>query len=699
MRKKWLLFLVLGMLLGVQAALAEDWEIRTIDTADRIQLCALPGLKADITGQNSSFTLTVDKEQTNWAQVITFGATSDDMGLLYNIEQPTGAVTKLLVYGGDTYITEAQLLADLKNMADDYENDETAWHWPAAGSENGDFTLNYRHYVEAKKLLTFYEPYTMKAVVLWYDSNRKPMYAEKMDLRLNFTAPGSVNVEPITIPAEWVQEPSGEQEGIERKVENGKVTYWVDKDKAQKVGFTNIQTIIQVPDGTVQVKAADEFGNPPFGESWFDYNSGDSTFTIKIPHKRGENVFGGTSSVRASYQFLDKDGNLLEGSGKMDIYRICTNDSKICLNYLKDETWLSIPADRFTCYTDQDGGKLKISYQDGLAHIQTAQTGNVSEADARLLPGAQKHYVVEPLSGDASYQFTCFGTPDAFSEFWAENNQKLLKMALDDEEIIPITAGSSIELTLNGSSDVFWQISKSQNQADIYTVTAETLMGRATLCAIRWYDAAGNVLRTEWFAENAEEIVLLPNTYAYEDPDQIPGQLDGPAVIDGNGRGWKLHAEYRPQAGSRSYVIDLELRDKEGNPVKNFDEVAGKDGIEFFLPYPQGLRFGMPVLYTITHYFDVNLLNCEAVAEMTAEENGIRFRVKSLSPIELSWKSKQEPTPTPTAPAPTTPGPTPTAQPGNPPRTGDSAPTAWWLGLCLLCMATAALMILKTRKS
>ena len=161
MRKKWLLFLVLGMLLGVQAALAEDWKIRTIDTADRIQLCALPGLKADITGQNGSFTLTVDKEQTNWAQVITFGATSDDMGLLYNIKPPTGAVTKLLVYGGDTYITEAQLLADLKNMADAYENDEKARHWPAAMSENGDFTLNYRHYVEAKKLLTFYEPYTM----------------------------------------------------------------------------------------------------------------------------------------------------------------------------------------------------------------------------------------------------------------------------------------------------------------------------------------------------------------------------------------------------------------------------------------------------------------------------------------------------------------------------------------------------------
>ena len=269
MRKKWLLFLVLGMLLGVQAALAEDWEIRTIDTADRIQLCALPGLKADITGQNGSFTLTVDKEQTNWAQVITFGATSDDMGLLYNIEPPAGAVTKLLVYGGDTYITEAQLLADLKNMADDYENDETAWHWPAAMSENGDFMLNYRHYVEAKKLLTFYEPYAMKVVVLWYDANRKPMYAEQMDLRLNFTAPGSVNVEPITIPAEWVQEPSGEQEGIERKVENGKVTYWVDKDKAQKVGFTDIQTQIRGPEGTVQVKGVDEFGNtytnPPYG--------------------------------------------------------------------------------------------------------------------------------------------------------------------------------------------------------------------------------------------------------------------------------------------------------------------------------------------------------------------------------------------------------------------------------------------------
>ena len=683
MQKKWMLVLALClMLLGVQAAMAEEWQIQTVDAADRIQLCDLPGLVANVTGQNGSFTLTVDKEKTDWSKVITFGATSDDMGLLYNIVPPAGAETKVLVFGSD--MTDEQLLADLKTLAEDAK----AEHKPAKGSESGDFWINYRHYVEAQKLLTFYEPYTMKVAVLWYDSNRKPMYAEKMNLRLNFTTPGSVNVEPLTIPARMVREQNEMERrgGIERQEENGKVTYQLDKNIVLEVGGTYLQTQIQVPKGTVQVKGVDESGNTCINSSpvqkWFDYAPDESAFTIYIPHKKGIYVYGGISSVRASYQFLDEDGKILDGSGKMDIYRICTNDSRICLSYLDDTTWQPIPRDRFTYDIERDGDKLEIIYQDGLAHIQTAQMGNVSEVDARLLPKAQKHYQVKAYEGAAYYQFYCFGTPDAFSEAAAKNNQTEFEMGFAGEAFVPVNGGT-IELLVNGNNNVFWQISKSQNQVDMFTVAAETLTGRATLCAIRWYKQDRSVLKTEWFAENADEIVLLPNTYTYEDPGQIPGKLDGPAVIDGGSRGWKLHAEYRPQAGSHSYVIDLELRDNENNPVKNFDEIAGKDGIEFFLPYPQGLSFGMAFTYKITHYFDVNLLNSEAVAEMTAEKEGIRFRVKSLSPIELSWQENEQPEPAP----------------GPAPKTGDSVPLVLWFSLCVASLAAVAFIIFKKQKA
>ena len=44
MQKKWMFVLALCLMLwGVQAAMAEEWQIQTVDAADRIQLCDLPG--------------------------------------------------------------------------------------------------------------------------------------------------------------------------------------------------------------------------------------------------------------------------------------------------------------------------------------------------------------------------------------------------------------------------------------------------------------------------------------------------------------------------------------------------------------------------------------------------------------------------------------------------------------------------------
>ena len=495
--------------------------------------------------------------------------------------------------------------------------------------------------------------------------------------------PGSVNAAPDLVPAELIDSlyyPERDN-GITRQAEDGKVTYWVDKDSASKIGSSNIQTILKLPEGTVSVICTDESGNIYSDQSpWFDYTSGESQLLLNIQHKQGEHILEGISSICAFYQFLDKNGNLLAGSGQLEIYRICTNDGKICLDYLNDGNWQSIPAGRFTCYTDLDGGRLSISYQNGLAHIQTAQTGNANETDARQLPGAQKHYVAATYPGAASYRMTYLDSSDAFAEASVQSNREKLEQQLSQMAVVPVT-GSSVELTLHKSSNVFQQSFQSQYQTNLYAVAAKTRLGQATLCAIRWYDSAGSELKTEWFAENAEEIVLHPNTYVYEKAEDIPGKLDGPAVISGD-RSRILYAAYRPQTGSNSYVVDLELWNKEVNAIRNSGEAAGE--VELFLPYPQGHSFGMPFTYRVIHYLSDDLTRYEPVTDMTAEKEGIRFRVKSLSPIELGWQEEELPEPTPVSP---------------PPQTGDSVPLEWLISLCLTSLIAIALMVFKMKKA
>ena len=59
--------------------------------------------------------------------------------------------------------------------------------------------------------------------------------------------------------------------GITRQVEDGSVIYWVDKDRTSKVGSSNIQTILKLPEGTVNVKCTDESGQVYMNQSpWFD---------------------------------------------------------------------------------------------------------------------------------------------------------------------------------------------------------------------------------------------------------------------------------------------------------------------------------------------------------------------------------------------------------------------------------------------
>ena len=92
----------------------------------------------------------------------------------------------------------------------------------------------------------------------------------------------------------------------------------------------------------------------------------------------------------------------------------------------------------------------------------------------------------------------------------------------------------------------------------------------------------------------------------------------------------------------------------------------------------------MPFTYRVIHYSSDDLTRYEPVTDMTAEKEGIRFRVKSLSPIELGWQEEELPEPTPVSP---------------PPQTGDSVPLEWLISLCSTSLIAIALMVFKKKKA
>ena len=138
------------------------------------------------------------------------------------------------------------------------------------------------------------------------------------DLSLHLTTSG-VNTVFGLVPADLIDSrfyPENDN-GITRQVEDGNVIYWVDKDRTSKVGSSNIQTILKLPEGTVNVKCTDESGQVYMNQSpWFDYTSGDSRLTLNIRHKQGEHILEGIFSICATYQFLDQNGKSLKGSGQ-----------------------------------------------------------------------------------------------------------------------------------------------------------------------------------------------------------------------------------------------------------------------------------------------------------------------------------------------------------------------------------------------
>lgn len=675
-------------MLGWQTAMA-DVSITPVP-ADRINVVTEPGLAMTPQTQNGQLAITIDPEKTHWPTVLTYSGLGEGRTKLgATAKLPTDPNIKyycaftLGLGSNPTYAQIMQTIQEKEAEAESY----SGTIYREIGGEFDDtlpfISMGYRNYSKTEKLLVLNEAVNSLAIC-YFDTNKQLLSVETLVCTVNYTSKTRQipNVEPYTISGSDVTPNVDRLQGFSYTLDDGNLIYTIDDPTV--IDLTKgqyLKTRVNVPKGTAKVVTYDWWGAVRSTST----NITDDYFTISTSFADAETL-GALETMRVdnySYAFMDENDKIL-GGGLLWITVVdVENGNRLALHFLNDERWSPIPEERFRCSIPNGGGLVNVTYEDALVHLSANQRQHVTEANARKLPSALKNYQVQAPADAKSYRIGYTGGPNTFGARYAQSYQGFLTYSLSPTQsvLLPVQGGQWVNaLPFDLNQNVFSLFASSKNGIDLYSVSAETSAGRAIFFVIEWFaDAAGTQsLGVEWYGENAEELTLKTQTYRVPSHDLIKAPLDGPAVVCQQ-NGVTLYAEYPPQSGQNAYVIDLKLLDENGEVITDFSRLSQDGALEFFIPYPEGQSFSSNYTYSVTHYFDTDMNRSEPALEMQAEVGGIRFKVRSLSPIELSWESNDAPS--------------------APPKTGDSSPIALWLALCALSLTAAAALLRNRRKA
>lgn len=663
-------------MLGCGAALA-DVTITPVP-AERIQYAPRLGLVLTAQKQNGQIQFKIDPEKTDWPTVLTYSLTGEgtlDVGA--NVVLPTDANVKyymwLLDLGSNP--TEAQIRQAIAQAQAEAEMWGGSAYWSRTGEDDAmpPCFVTYAEYNASEKLIALREN-THYVTICYFDADKNLLYAETVSgTSASASSTRQIpNVEKNKIAKGNVTANVDGRKGFSVTLNDGDLVYSVEDPTA--VDGNRLKTRIKTPEGTVRIVRYQE------GFIWDDDpiapdRDGYYTFTNQFQ-------LGDMEIRDFSYAFLDANGNILPGSGQLRITIVDDTANRLSLHFLKDDTWNPVPASRFRSSISGGSGMVKAPYEDALVHLSADKQGRVSEVDARKLPGAQKDYQVQAPTDAKAYRIAGLGGGNAFGPGNAQSYQGFLKSELSKSTLHTVQGGQWVNAIPNGwGQSVFFEFAKSKNNSILYSVAAETEKGRASFFAVEWFsDTQGqNSLGVEWFGENADDLTLKPQTYTVPSHSHVTRPLDGPAMV-GQYEGLILYAEFQAQSGSNSYVIELKLMDEEGNVITDYTPYLQDGAMEFYIPYPEGQSVSNANTYSVTHYLDADLSSSEPALEMSCEVGGIRFKVRSLSPIELSWQGSA-------------------ASGTVPPKTGDDSHTALWLMLCLLSLCAMAVIVRRQRKA
>lgn len=198
---------------------------------------------------------------------------------------------------------------------------------------------------------------------------------------------------------------------------------------------------------------------------------------------------------------------------------------------------------------------------------------------------------------------------------------------------------------------------------------------------ISWYTdmSAAEPFMIEYISLTQDEFREIVRNDVKQDEAQITEPVTEVTAISEND--WQLIVCHDPQNGENAVHYDLHMED-----ARCVTHTLDGETV-FYIPYPDGYSYeDTDIEYRLYHYSD-NYRDYEDLSYTTLEptENGLRFVEDHLSPFVLLW---DDPAQDSTESEPST---------ADLPKTGDSAPVEWLIGMMLVSLMTLAYMARRKR--
>lgn len=641
---------VLTLLLSSSCALGAGFSAVPVERMD-IQLP--DGMVANVQKSSGEIKLVINTAQTDWGLVLLESSDTSYACVNVGIVAPEHAAFYVAEFGNSS---DEEALAGL--------NDQTEW-----AEENGFSDEDYQVTWDDRTIKNgqdvafcvndyrIIQPYEedCSIYVRWFDSDQQEISTEKLRFTNTHTVGRGVYAPLYLIDSEDIQANADNLSGVQSQAAPGEVTYTASASAYNR----RIVTGVRMPEGAVRCESVSLFD----GNETLKNRNGYALVKTGVPK---------TGAPRATYglKFYDDDDNLI-GCGSLAV-QIITSETEPWAAYISG--WESVPADHLSVAVNGQSG-IRMPYQGGILSYDYSEIVN----DPELLKNCTAQVSVSPPEKAAFVRMNCFG-----------GGEGLLGNHMSFEEANDYIYHEENLEDVSGPYTVFDRpILREINTYDnvtLFVPTTPIRLDAGLIYYFYWYDSEEAAKENKpfaiwWFADRSAPFITSFVNPLQKTESGLSSGYDGAVAI--GDEGWSLVTEYYLQEGENAQHYELHLVDENGNTVSPERDMV------VYLPYPEGCSYDDGTTYALRHYDAYGV--SERVATLTPTEIGLRFEISSFSPFVLTWSGSPAQGETPV------PANTPVPDVSRLPRTGDSTPIGWIVGMLALSAAILCLMLTRRR--
>lgn len=623
-------FLVVGMLMVMTTVGANAAQLMPVP-ASRMSgdFADVYGLVGTARFSDGVFGYEINSAQTDWSKVVAYSGGAQDIMLGINITPPANA---------EFFVAQSWEGDVDAEVSDQMATDEL----DAAGSIHmnpisnltkikGFLSIQIANYIEAENTVLMKPRYPCKLLaVRWFDSNRQPIFSEKMSFNITHTSNKPQMIMPSAIASNRLIPNANNIADVTASISKNRLIY-----KLTSATYGEPLTRIKALQNAVECKV----------------HIGTEEAVLAIQNDYVDLPFwiaGNGLTKNFSLIWTDASGNII-GCESLIITIQCVGASP-WPSYVNGWTMADVSVS-----TQNAANILSVPYSNGIVTFKYSgeYQSNAKLDDTRVV------FTVRAPDGANSYRLYVEDTPRLYGNQVASSGQTI-ENDIDFCALEQISDGGFVTYQRPFMKD------GSDEDVTVYlsSMYEGTEFGDGMIYVVRWYsDTEGNtpIGSFQWWGTQSDAFYTQVHGQSVSNEGDINAPIVNGCFVDAAGSGNTLNCLYKLQYADSAYYVELSLRNADGWAAQPTSDSV------FYLPYPQGYDMNSTLDFTLKHY-NIEYENY-ADTSFIKTPFGLRFEADSLSPFVLSWSK---------APVPTPPS---TAKPVVPPKTGDSATPMLWLGI------------------